>query len=187
MVLRWKQQFDLHTLVINAENGPESNGHRTQWLTRLVELSDARQLTIHLAYYLPYHSKYNPVERLWGVLENYWWGEITDSADKARGLARSLTYRRLKPTVRKVARTYGKGISVAKNSTASDFSYRGVDLTHMAIKNPIILRRRLVRNQSTNTFQQSGISVAALQWCGFSWLLPIELGKGGWKMFRRTA
>ena len=114
MVPQWKQGFDLHTLVINADNGPESGGRRTQWLKRLVELSDAHQLTIQLAYYPPYYSKYNPVERLWGVLENHWRGEIIDSVDKALGLARSMTYRGIKPTVRKVTKTYRRGISVAK-------------------------------------------------------------------------
>lgn len=114
LVPRWKQCFGLHTLVINADNGPESSGRRTQWLKRLVELSDAHQLTIQLAYYPPYHSKYNPVERVWGVLENHWRGEIIDSVDKALGLARSMTYRGIKPTVRKITKTYRKGISVAK-------------------------------------------------------------------------
>ncbi|MCU7911376.1 MAG: hypothetical protein KZQ63_04290 [Candidatus Thiodiazotropha sp. (ex Lucinoma aequizonata)] len=37
----------------------------------MTELSDTHQLTIQLAYYPPYHSKYNLVERLWGVLENH--------------------------------------------------------------------------------------------------------------------
>ena len=77
--------------MINADNGPESNEHRTQWLKRLVELFDAYKLTIQLAYYLSYHSKYNPVDRVWGVLENHWRGEIIDSVDKALGLARSMT------------------------------------------------------------------------------------------------
>jgi len=54
------------------------------------------------------------VERVWGVLENHWRGEIIDSVDKALGLARSMTYRGIKPTVRKVTKTYRKGISVAK-------------------------------------------------------------------------
>ena len=116
MVPRWKQCFGLHTLVINADNGPESSGRRTQWLKRLVELSDDHQLTIQLAYYPPYHSKYNPVERLWGILENHWRGEIIDSVDKALGLARSMTYRGIKPSVRKVAKRYRKGISVAKKA-----------------------------------------------------------------------
>ncbi|MDQ6962431.1 MAG: transposase, partial [Mariprofundaceae bacterium] len=75
--------------VINVDNGPECSGHRTQWLKRMVELSDANQVSIQLAYYPPYHSKYNPVERLWGVLENHWKGKIFDSIDKALGLARS--------------------------------------------------------------------------------------------------
>ncbi len=114
MVPRWKQRFDLHTLVINADNGTESDGHRTQWLKRLVELTDTHQLTIQLAYYPPYHSKYNPVERLWGVLENHWRGEIIDSTHKALGLARSMAYRGIKPTLCKVVKVYRSGVSVAK-------------------------------------------------------------------------
>jgi hypothetical protein len=113
---QWKQDYALHTLVINADNGPESSGRRTQWLKRLVALSDAHQVTIQLAYYPPYHSKYNPVERLWGVLENHWRGEIIDSVEKALGLARSMTYRGIKPRVRKVSKVYRKGISVAKQA-----------------------------------------------------------------------
>ncbi len=113
-VPQWKQRFGIHTLVINADNGPENSGRRTQWLKRLVELADAHQLTIQLAYYPPYHSKYNPVERLWGVLENHWRGEILDSVDKTLGLARSMTYRGIKPTVRRVTKTYRKGLCVAK-------------------------------------------------------------------------
>lgn len=114
MVPKWKKRFGLRTLVINADNGPETNGRRTQWLKRLVELADAQQLTIQLAYYPPYHSKYNPVERMWGVLENHWRGEILDCVGKAVGLARSMTYRGIQPTVRQVKKTYHKGISVAK-------------------------------------------------------------------------
>ncbi|MCU7898822.1 MAG: transposase [Candidatus Thiodiazotropha sp. (ex Lucinoma aequizonata)] len=78
MMSQWKKPFALHTLVINADNDPESSGRRTQWLKRLTELSDTHQLTIQLVYYPPYHSKYNPVERLWGVLENHWQEEILD-------------------------------------------------------------------------------------------------------------
>jgi transposase len=113
---QWKQDHGVRTLVINADNGPESNGRRTQWLKRLVALSDAHQVTIQLAYYPPYHSKYNPVERLWGVLENHWRGEIIDSVEKALGLARSMTYRGIKPTVRKVSKLYRKGVSVTKQA-----------------------------------------------------------------------
>ncbi|MCU7879343.1 MAG: hypothetical protein KZQ60_01245 [Candidatus Thiodiazotropha sp. (ex Lucinoma aequizonata)] len=38
MMSQWKKRFALHTLVINADNGPESSGRRTQWLKRLTEL-----------------------------------------------------------------------------------------------------------------------------------------------------
>ncbi|MCU7886955.1 MAG: transposase [Candidatus Thiodiazotropha sp. (ex Lucinoma aequizonata)] len=116
MMPQWKKRFALHTLVINADNGPESSGRRTQWLKRLTELSDTHQLTIQPAYYPPYHSKYNPVERLWGVLENHWQGEILDSIDKALGLARSMTYRGIKPTVRKVTKSYHKEVTVPKKA-----------------------------------------------------------------------
>ena len=44
---QWKQDFGLHTLVINADNGPESNGRRTQWLKRLVALSRKHAMTFH--------------------------------------------------------------------------------------------------------------------------------------------
>ena len=116
MIPRWKKRFDLHTLVINADNGAESNGHRTQWLKRLVELAERHQLSIQLAYYPPYHSKYNPVERLWGVLENHWRGEIIDTPPKALGLARSMTYRGIKPTVGKISKAYRTGVSVARKA-----------------------------------------------------------------------
>ncbi len=109
MIPKWKEKFAIHTLVVNADNGPESSGRRTWWLKRLVELSDTHAVIIRLAYYPPYHSKYNPVERLWGILENHWRGEIIDTVDKALGLARTMTYRGIKPTVRKVIRTYKTG------------------------------------------------------------------------------
>ena len=38
-----------------------------------------------LAYYPPYHSKYNPIERLWGILENHWNGEVLDTEEKILG------------------------------------------------------------------------------------------------------
>ena len=53
-------------LVINADNGPESNGKRSQFLARLAAFADASGLRIHLVYYPLYHSKYNPIERCWG-------------------------------------------------------------------------------------------------------------------------
>jgi hypothetical protein len=110
-----QQHPEVNTLVINADNGPESSGRRTQWLNRLVQFSCNVGITIQLAYYPPYHSKYNPVERLWGVLENHWRGELLDSIEKTLGLARTMTYRGLKPRVQLVREQYQKGIRLTKS------------------------------------------------------------------------
>lgn len=112
-----KQRYQqVNTLVINADNGPESNGQRTQWLKRLVEFSESTGITIQLAYYPPYHSKYNPVERLWGVLENHWRGELLETVEKTLGLARSMTYRGIGPTVRLVRKVYKNGVRLTKKA-----------------------------------------------------------------------
>src|SRR5262245_14186267 len=42
------------TLLINAENGPETHSRRTQLMNRLAAFADQQQLTLHLAYYPPY-------------------------------------------------------------------------------------------------------------------------------------
>lgn len=104
----------LETLVINADNGCESSGQRTQWLERLSQLADTYRVTIELAYYPPYHSKYNPIERCWGILENHWRGELLTTIEKAVGLARSMTYAGIKPKVRLVKKIYQSGVKLTK-------------------------------------------------------------------------
>jgi hypothetical protein len=52
----------IQKLVINQDNGPENNSRRTQFMKRIVDFSTSSQLNLQLAYYPPYHSKYNPVE-----------------------------------------------------------------------------------------------------------------------------
>ncbi len=111
-----KAKYNPHTLLINADNGPESSGRRTQWLSRLVSFADKAGIKIRLAYYPPYHSKYNPIERVWGILENHWNGEILNSDEKALGLARSMTYNATSPIVRKIKKTYRKGVTLTKSA-----------------------------------------------------------------------
>ncbi len=69
----WHQVSDrfaeVKTLVINQDNGPENHSRRTQFMHRIVKFVDQVGLSVKLAYYPPYHSKYNPVERVWGFLE----------------------------------------------------------------------------------------------------------------------
>lgn len=96
--------------MINADNGPENNAARTQWLKRLVEFSAEHQIAVKLACYPPYHSKYNPVERVFGVLENYWNGDPLDSVPKAMGMAEGMTYKGVHPTAILVETAYPKGV-----------------------------------------------------------------------------
>ncbi|MFA5922914.1 MAG: hypothetical protein WC856_16775, partial [Methylococcaceae bacterium] len=56
----------LNQLVINLDNGPHNSSHRTQFMKRLTEFADKNNLEIVLAYYPPYHSKYNPPRALLG-------------------------------------------------------------------------------------------------------------------------
>ena len=64
------------TLVINVDNGPENHRRRTQFMQRLVAFVQQYRVTVRLAYYPPYYSKYNPIERCWGILENHWNGSL---------------------------------------------------------------------------------------------------------------
>ena len=83
----------IKTLVINVDNGPENQSRRTQFMQRLLEFVHRYQITIRLAYYPPYHSKYNPVERCWGILEQHWNGALLDSLDAVIQYARSMTWK----------------------------------------------------------------------------------------------
>ena len=60
---RRKVYGHVRRLQIDLDNGPEIASSRTQFMNRLVEFSDRHQLAVELAYYPPYHSKYNLVER----------------------------------------------------------------------------------------------------------------------------
>ena len=97
-------------LVINADNGPESNGKRSQFLARLTAFADASGLRIRLVYYPPYHSKYNPIERCWGVLERHWNGALLSTADTAWRWAQSMTWKALAPVVHLTDKLYQKGV-----------------------------------------------------------------------------
>ena len=71
----------LKHLVINLDNGPECNGHRSQFLLRMTEFADMTGLCVRLVYYPPYHSKYNGIERYWAGLEKSWNGYLLSTVD----------------------------------------------------------------------------------------------------------
>lgn len=99
-------------LVIDLDGGSATRSNRTQFIKRMVEFSQATNLRIRLIYYPPYHSKYNPIERCWAVLENYWNGTLLDSVATAVNWAANMTWKGLKPIVHLLETTYEKGIKV---------------------------------------------------------------------------
>ena len=100
------------TLVINLDNGPENHSRRSQFLKRIVGFARKYRLVVQLAYYPPYHSKYNPIERCWGILEMHWNGSLLDSMGAVLGFARSMTWKGKNPVVSMVETTYATGVKL---------------------------------------------------------------------------
>jgi hypothetical protein len=112
-----KERFShITTLVLNLDNGPENNSHRTQFMKRLVDFSFQYHLTIRLAYYPPYHSKYNPVERCWGMLEGHWNGSLLDSVDAVLEYAKTMCWKGRHPVVKLVTTPYQTGVALTKEA-----------------------------------------------------------------------
>jgi len=102
------------TLVINLDNGPENHSRRTQFMQRLIAFVHHYHLTVRLAYYPPYHSKYNPIERCWGILENHWNGALLDSLDTVLQFTRTMTWHGTHPIVELVTTIYQTGVTLTK-------------------------------------------------------------------------
>jgi hypothetical protein len=102
------------TLILNADNGPENSSRRTQFMKRMVEFSARYNVKIILAYYPPYHSKYNMIERIWGRLEQHWNGDLLSSEDMIYAFARSMTWKGKHPVVRVIDQVYETGKKLSK-------------------------------------------------------------------------
>lgn len=114
---RVRERFlQIKTIVINVDNGPENHSRRTQFMQRLLEFVEQYQITVRLAYYPPYHSKYNPVERCWGVLEQHWNGALLDSVEAVIRYAASMTWKGKHPMVALVTTTYQTGVKLTKEA-----------------------------------------------------------------------
>ncbi len=107
-----KQQLDL--IQIKVDNGPENSGRRRQFLKRMVEFADQTKKCIQLLYFPPYHSKYNPIERCWGILERHWNGALLRNAETMLAWAKNMTWKGLNPIVNLSKKLYQKGISLTK-------------------------------------------------------------------------
>jgi len=105
----------IQVLVIHADNSPHLQSHRTQFLKRMTELADKTGVKIRLVYYPPYHSKYNPIERCWGILETHWNGTLLRSVETALNWAGSMTWKGMKPVVHLLKNVYQKGVKVSKD------------------------------------------------------------------------
>jgi hypothetical protein len=101
-------------IQIKMDNGPESSGRRTQFLHRMVQLADSINKPIQLLYYPPYHSKYNPIERCWGILELQWNGTKLIDAETMLEWAKQMTWKGVHPVVELSRKVYHKGISLGK-------------------------------------------------------------------------
>jgi len=109
----------IKTILLNQDNGPENNSHRRQFMKRIVEFSQKYQINIRLAYYPPYHSKYNPIVgvaarrvRTWAALEHHWNGNILDEIQTVVNFAKTMTWKGNHPVVKLVEQIYDKGITL---------------------------------------------------------------------------
>jgi len=106
-------------LQIDLDNGPELESHRTQFLKRIVDFSDDIQRSIELVYYPPYHSKYNPVEHCWGVLESHWSGALLMDSEAVREWTKTMRWAGIAPNVYFLDREYHRGAKLTARELKS--------------------------------------------------------------------
>lgn len=110
----WRERKAVHPgvkrLHVELDNGPEVASSRTQFLKRAVEFVDRHQVTVELVYLPPYHSKYNPIERCWGILERHWNGALLSTVADVLRWAGTMTWRGLRPIIRETTAVYERGV-----------------------------------------------------------------------------
>ena len=114
--LEEEEKGKVSKLHIKMDNGSESSGKRTQFLYRMVQFADAIGKPIQLLYYPPYHSKYNPIERCWGILEQHWNGTKLIDTETMLAWAKSMTWKGLHPVVELSRQVYQKGVKLSKKA-----------------------------------------------------------------------
>jgi Rhodopirellula transposase DDE domain len=110
------EQVAMAQLQITMDNGPESSGRRTPFLQRMVAFCDAIGKPMHLLYYPPYHSKYNPIERCWGILALHWNGTKLVDVETMLAWAKSMTWKGIHPIVALSRKVYQKGVTLSKGA-----------------------------------------------------------------------
>jgi Rhodopirellula transposase DDE domain len=112
--LSHQEQGAIDQIQLKMDNGPESSGVRTQFLQRMVQLGDTIGKPIQLLYYPPYHSKYNPIERCWGILELHWNGTQLCDVQTMLEWAKSMTWKGINPIVTLSHKVYITGVTLSK-------------------------------------------------------------------------
>lgn len=110
---------EVTTLAINLDSGSATRSDRTQLIKRLVTFAREMDLMLELIYYPPYHSKYNPIERCWAALEQFWNGAILDSVETTLQWASNMMWKGLEPMVHHMTDCYPKGIKVGAQTLAT--------------------------------------------------------------------
>ena len=109
---------NVNTILLNGDNGPECHSRRTQFIKRICEFSAKYNVIIKLAYYPPYHSKYNPIERVWGGLEQHWNGDILDTKETVIKFAQSFIWAGKEVQVKVCDKIYETGKKLSAKTMA---------------------------------------------------------------------
>ena len=104
----------INKLMIFLDNGPDNSGVRTIFLSGLINIAKKYNIKIELVYYPPYHSKYNPVERLWARVENNWNGFLLETVEICLNFMRNLTWKGVKSVAKLKEVKYQKGLTIDK-------------------------------------------------------------------------
>ena len=111
-----QEQATTELVQIKMDNGPESSGIRTQFLYRMVQFADHIGKPVQRLYYPPSHSKYNPIERCWGIVELHWNGTKLINVETMLEWAKSMTWKGIHPVVELSRKVYHKGIALGKRA-----------------------------------------------------------------------
>lgn len=112
--MRKEDLQNYHSLEIYLDNGPSVSGSRSQFINRMMEFACITGLKVHLIYYPPYHSKYNPIERVWAAVENYWSGTLLTSVQKVVNTIANVTWKGVKLVPALIDKVYQKGVKLSK-------------------------------------------------------------------------
>lgn len=87
-------------------------------MRRITAFVDDFRIKVDLAYYPPYPSKYKPIERVWGILEQHWNGSLLDSCETVLKFAQSMRYKGQQPSIQLVQQVYHTGLRLTQAAMA---------------------------------------------------------------------